>query len=87
MSEPYFRGFHAIGEVASKARRLAEHCAKFTDCVRVLRLYRRDYDLVARWPKAAALHGFEFTGPAISFQGFKVECDTSRPRYGVNDEA
>lgn len=85
MTEPYFRGFHAIGEVAKKAQRIADN-APFLPNLRTLRLYRRDYDLVKRWPKAAALHGFEFTADAISFRGFAVAHDGTRPRYPADGD-
>lgn len=80
MTEPYFRGFHAIGEVAKKADRIAAN-ARFLPHIRVLRLYRRDYDLVARWPNAAKLHGFEFAQGVISFKGFQITFDGSAERY------
>lgn len=84
MTDSYFRGYHAIGEVAAKAKRLAEHAGRFTRDLKVLRLYRRDYDLVARWPNAAKLHGFEFTGAVISYGGFRIDCDRTPERYPVN---
>lgn len=83
MTEKYFRGFHAIGEVAKKARRIADNAA-FLPNVRTLRLYRRDYDLVARWPNAAKLHGFEFTAGVMSFHGFQLAYDHTAQRYPTN---
>jgi len=81
MTEKYFRGFHAIGEVAKKAQRIADHAGKFSRDLRVLRLYRTDYDLVARWPNAAKMHGFEFSEGVISFKGFRVAYSTGPERY------
>ncbi len=81
MTEKYFRGFHAIGEVAKKAQRIADHAGRFTRGMVILRLYRTDYDLVARWPNAAKMHGFEFSEGLISFKGFRVAYSSGAERY------
>lgn len=80
MSDKYFRGFHAIGEVAERMKKLAEHCQKFHACSS-LRLYRKDYDLLVRWPKAAELHGITQSGGVPYFMGFKLDYDRTEKRY------
>jgi len=87
MPDKYFRGFHAIGEVAKRAQPLAAFMATHHPESQSLRIARSDFDLVARWPKAAALHGFEFGAGQIKFMGFNVIHNNSTPRYGIDNDS
>lgn len=55
---PQSRGYTSIQEVVAKMRPLAEWYAKNKPKITTLTLARKDYDLVARWPKAAELCDF-----------------------------
>lgn len=81
MTESYFRGYWAIGEVAAKVKKLAEHHTKFHPEAPVLRLYRKDYDLIVRWPKAGRMHGFDYVGDCVKFMGYELSFDRTAPRY------
>lgn len=79
--EKYFRGFHAIKEVAQRLTPIVDHAKKFSPDMTQVRLFAKDYDLVERWPKAAAMHGFTFDGDAIFFHGMVLRSYDSVPRY------
>lgn len=80
MAEKYFRGFHAIAEVVERMVKLADHQQKFHPH-ESLRLFRKDYDLLARWPKAAAMHGVMVEGETLVFKGFTLTYDRTQKRY------
>lgn len=80
MSDKQFRGYWAIAEVVARMKKLAEHYAKFHPR-KTICLYRKDYDLLARWPKAAALHGIRQEGKTLVFMGFELGYDKTEKRY------
>lgn len=82
MTEKYFRGWHAIGEVMERVTKLAEHQQKFHPDAPSIRLFRKDYDLINRWPKAGVMHGFVYVEEGvIQFKGFVLSYDRSPKRY------
>jgi hypothetical protein len=80
MTEKTFRGFLAIGEVVERMKPLAEHQKKYHQ-TEYLTLFRKDFDLLARWPKAAELHGVSQQGGVLVFMGFKLRFDKTEKRY------
>ena len=60
---------------------LAQWYAKFKPNATELCLERKDYDLLARWPKAGAVEGFLYSPRGIHFEGLRLTYDTGSGRY------
>lgn len=77
-----FRGYKAISEVAARVRPLAEWMQQHRPGATSITLRGADYDLVVRWPKAAAMLGFQVPeqGPP-KFGGFTISRDRTPDRY------
>lgn len=87
MAEPsYFRGLRGIQEIRDdKLRRLAEWLKANRPSCRQLTLKRKDYDLIARYPKAAGLAGFTVSDGSIFYDGFELRWDRSPGRYAPSE--
>jgi hypothetical protein len=83
MSEiSHFRGYQAIKEIVDYMNPLAEWMAKFKPDTHDLTLKGPDYDVIARWPKAAAIHNIRVSDAGdILFKGFKLKRDKKPFRY------
>lgn len=52
---------------------------------RHLTLHRKDYDLIARWPKAGKMSGFEYSVEGlITYKGIVLGYDKRPGRYSDN---
>jgi hypothetical protein len=76
-----FRGIKGIRDIKAELEPLAKWYAQFKPDVNDLTCSRVDYDLIARWPKAADLEGFSVTHNGIFFQGMRLTYDTGQGRY------
>src|SRR6185312_6136350 len=80
--ECYFRGLFGIeASRDDKLKRLSEWLKANRPSCKQITLKRKDYDLIARYPKAAGLAGFTVSDGAISYDGFDLRCDRSPQRY------
>ncbi len=79
------RGYSLIGDLAVRMVRLAEFLTENRhDSVRIT-IKRADWDLLRRWPRAAADHGFLVTRDLITWRGFQVSPDNGPGRYEKED--
>lgn len=76
-----FRGIKGIRDIKAEMEPLAAWYAKFKPDVTILTCSRVDYDLIARWPKAAHVEGFDVTENGIFFKGLRLTYDTGEGRY------
>lgn len=76
-----FRGIQGIREIKSRMGPLAKWYRQFKPGVSEIVCDRADYDLIARWPKAANLEGFSITDNGIFFDGMRLAFDTGEGRY------
>lgn len=76
-----FRGIQGIREIKSRISRLAQWNKKFRPDIRTLTLARKDFDLIARWPKAAQVEGFDVTHNGVFFDGFQLNYSSGEGRY------
>lgn len=76
-----FRGIQGIREIKVRMGRLAQFYRDFKPEVKELVLGREDYDLIARWPRAAHAEGFAITDNGIFFEGLRLTFDTGQGRY------
>ena len=56
MKEP---GYTAVTKMLARLGPLADHQLRFHPGALVLRMYRNDYTLLEKHPRAAKMHGFE----------------------------
>jgi hypothetical protein len=77
MTESTFRGIKGIRDIKARMVGLAKWYRQFKPGVTDIILERKDYDLIARWPKAADVDG-------IFFDGFRLTFDTGQGRYNKN---
>lgn len=82
-----FRGIRGIEEIAVKMAKLVDYLTRYRPDVKQLILSRPDYDLVARWPKAANVLGFDVTHNGIFYKGFQLTFNTEHGRYQPQPEA
>lgn len=81
-AESYFRGLRGIQEIRDgKLRRLAEWLKANRPSCRQITLRRKDYDLIARYPKAAGLAGFTVANGSVIYDGFELHWDKTPQRY------
>jgi hypothetical protein len=76
-----FRGIQGIREAKARLAPLAYWYKRFKPDVTELVLSRKDYDLIARWPKAANIEDFTISDSGIYFDGFRLTFDTGQGRY------
>lgn len=82
MSQPSsFRGIQGIREIKTRMQSLVDFYRKFRPDVNELVCSRKDYDLVARWPKAANVEGFLISDSGIFYEGLRLTYDTGQGRY------
>lgn len=80
--ESYFRGLRGIQEIRDdKLRRLAEWMKANRPTCTTITLKRKDYDLIARYPKAASLAGFTVQDGVVTYEGFTLHWDKTPERY------
>jgi hypothetical protein len=82
--ESSFRGIQAIREAKARLKPLAAWYKAFKPEVTDLVCSRKDYDLIARWPKAAHVEDFTVSDSGIYFDGFRLTFDTGQGRYDKN---
>lgn len=92
---PQLRGYHSILEVVERMKPVYDWYMRFKPEVTRLTLVRKDYDLIARWPKAAELCDFIKVGNEIRYRYFKrdektykdftLAFDKKAPRYERDD--
>jgi hypothetical protein len=77
------RGYIGIQEVLQRAAPLAEWQLKYRPDMKVLRLKRVDYDLIARWPNAGKLQAIpvSYADGKITWQGLELQCHVGPSRY------
>jgi len=76
-----FRGIQGIREIKARMNSLVEYYRKFRPDVNELVCSRKDYDLIARWPKAANVEGFLISDSGIFYEGLRLTYDTGQGRY------
>lgn len=76
-----FRGIQGIREIKARLLPLLEWYRQFKPEVSELVCEREDYDLIARWPKAANVEGFDVTDNGIFFKGMRLTFATGEGRY------
>jgi hypothetical protein len=81
MNESSFRGIKGIQDIKKKMSVLVEFYERFKPEVKELACSRVDYDLIARWPRAASVEGFAVTDNGIFFHGLRLTFDTGQGRY------
>jgi hypothetical protein len=76
-----FRGSKAIQDVIERMKPLAEWYERFKPEVRELVVERTDYDLIARWPRAAHALDIEVTHNGSFWKRFQLAYDSGEGRY------
>lgn len=76
-----FRGIKGIQEIMVRMAALVEYYERFRPDVKELVCERKDYDLIARWPKAANVEGFLISDAGIFYRGLRLTYDTGQGRY------
>lgn len=76
-----YRGIQGIREIKARMQSLAEWYQKFKPEVAELVLSKKDYDLIARWPRAAEEEGFVTSHNGIFYDGLRLTYDTGSGRY------
>ena len=81
-----FRGYREIETIRARVLRLIEGYRLAGKPAADIRLKPVDYDLVARWPKASAVHGFLVSASGVTFEGRDVKRITGISRYPIKKE-
>lgn len=76
-----FRGIQGIREAKAKMQKLVAWYRKFKPDVTEIVVSRKDYDLIARWPKAANAEEFLIGPNGIFYEGLRLTFDTGQGRY------
>jgi hypothetical protein len=76
-----FRGIKGIREIKARMSALADFYRKFKPEVTEIVLERSEYDLIARWPRAADFEGFILSHNGIFYEGLRLTYDTGEGRY------
>lgn len=76
-----FRGIAGIREIKARMQPLVKWYREFRPDVHELICERKDYDLIARWPKAAGAEGFVLSHNGIFYEGMRLTYDTGQGRY------
>lgn len=83
-----FRGYHGIKEILDEITPLVDFILKYKPSLKHMTLNRKSYDLIARWPKAGAMHGFEYSKEGIvSYKGIVLGYDKRPGRYSESTSA
>lgn len=85
-TESSFRGIQGIREIKAKMTDLAKFYRQFKPETKELVCSRKDYDLIARWPKAAGIEGYVISDNGIFYEGLRLTYDTGQGRYGKRPE-
>lgn len=81
MSDSPFRGIQGIREAKTRMLPLISWYRKYKPEVQEICISRTDYDLIARWPKAANSEDFVFSDSGIWYEGLRLTYDTGEGRY------
>ncbi len=84
--QSYFRGYWSIMEVVERMRPLADWMERFKPGQKELTLIRKDWDLIARWPKAASLFDIAVDEKGLHWRGFQLKPDGKPGRYEKSDD-
>jgi hypothetical protein len=76
-----FRGYRGIEIIRNKVMQMALWLRQYARNCRHITLYRREYDLIKRWPKAGAFWKFEYRDGRIYFDEFELKPDSGVTRY------
>jgi hypothetical protein len=76
-----FRGYRSIELVRQKIEKLVAWLRAHKPDTKRITLYRREYDLIARWPKAGRFLQFEYRDGEIYYREFHLVADNSAARY------
>lgn len=76
-----FRGIQGIREIRARMTTLVAYYQRFRPDVNELVCSRKDYDLIARWPRAANAEGFLISDSGIFYEGLRLTYDTGQGRY------
>lgn len=86
MSDSPFRGLQGIPEIKARILSLISFYEKQKPDIQELCLNRNDYDLIARWPRAANCEGFVISHDGIFYKGFRLTFDTGEGRYQKSEK-
>lgn len=75
------RGYWGIREITERMQPLVDWTKQFKPEQRCLRLARKDYDLIKRWPKAGHSLGIDYVNTEMWWQGLELVYDSSLGRY------
>lgn len=81
MTENVSKGYWSISELVQRMAPLAEWTKRFKPEQGYLRLSRKDYDLIRRWPKAAHSLEIEVTKSGAWYRGLELTYDAGPKRY------
>ncbi len=80
-SSDSFRGIQGIREIKERIAPLVNFYLG-ANKVATVTCRRVDFDLIQRWPKAAAVEGFDVTHNGVFYKGLKLGYDRGPSRYG-----
>jgi hypothetical protein len=81
VAEGVSRGYWGIREITERMQPLVDWTKQFKPKQQCLRLVKKDYDLIKRWPKAGHSLGIDYTLTEIWWQGLELVYDASLGRY------
>ena len=82
MTDSLFRGYRGIEEIVRRMTPLHQWTRGFKPDQKHLRLHRRDYDLIKRWPKAAHCHDIiVMENGEVWWHGLELVYDQGLSRY------
>jgi hypothetical protein len=76
-----FRGIQGIREIRVRIKPIVEWTKRFKPEQRTLTLERKDFDLIARWPKAANAEEFVISHNGIFYDGLQLKYSSGHGRY------
>jgi hypothetical protein len=83
--ESPYRGIQSIREAKARMIRLIAWYSKHKPEITELCVSRADYDLIARWPRAADVEGFVVNHNGIFYEGMRLKYDAVIGRYDKGD--
>lgn len=81
VAEGVSRGYWGIREITERMQPLADWTKQFKPEQRCLRLAKKDFDMIKRWPKAGHSLGVSYTLTEIWWCGLELVYDTGPGRY------